>query len=442
MDNWTDKIDRHIWDSLCSSKQIGSEVLRLATQEVSDALAVEEAAGQTAPYGPAGQNVSGLADVCDLEEVSGLTHNETKDDIRKLWAYLKAQVREKLNETLIDSGPLEPILTHLLSAQGKFLRPKMVILSAYACLPLLQDTETLPEGLEPSSQYLLTQGLIPGSELSVACAEQYFEPTRNIMDVITDVAAAFEMVHMASLVHDDIIDGSSERRGLPVIHSIWGIHSAILAGDYLFAKANQTVLNYAHLGIASTLNNAVELMCKGEVAQDSRFYDPFVNISEYFYQIGRKTASLMAAACKAGAMAVRAPYDVQENLWCFGIRVGTAFQIVDDILDLVSKEEVLGKPVFNDLKRGTLTLPLIYAMEADMRDDIIHCLSKKTVPPNKIPELRRKLVSGGYIKRAANTAGILLEAARQDLGMLPGSPGREELREMLVQLGEKVTAFG
>ncbi len=479
MDKWIEKIDRHIWEPLRSSNLIGGKRTKMATQEFSDALAIDEVADHTASYGLSRQNASelktiepadgsGLADVSELGDATGLAdvselgdapglidgsglanvsrlaHDETRDDSGEPWAYLEARVRDKLNEILIDSGPLEPILTQLLSVQGKFIRPKMVISSAYTCLPLPEDAESLPEGLEPSAhnvsiQALTSQNLRSGSGFGVSYDRQP-EPTQSTVEVITDVAAAFEMVHMASLVHDDIIDGSSQRRGLPVIHSVWGIHSAILTGNYLFARANKTVLNYAHLGIADTLNNAVELMCRGEVAQDSRFYDPFVDMSDYFYQVGRKTAVLMAAACKAGAMAARAPYNVQENLWRFGIRVGTAFQIVDDVLDLVSEQEILGKPVFSDLRRGTLTLPLIYAMEAEIRHDIIRCLSAKAVPSKKVPELRRKLVSGGHIKRAADTAGILLEAARQDLGVLPRSPGREKLWEMLVQLSHKLVS--
>ena len=139
---------------------------------------------------------------------------------------------------------------------------------------------------------------------------------------------------------------------------------------------------------------------------------------------------------KAGAMAAGAPPDTQSQLWQFGIRLGTAFQIVDDILDLVSDEEALGKPVFNDLKRGTMTLPLIYAMETEIRSDIIDCFGNRTVPTSNIPTIRKKLVSAGCIERAAGAATTLLESAKQNLLALPPSLGRSTLADVGV-LGEK-----
>ena len=188
-------------------------------------------------------------------------------------------------------------------------------------------------------------------------------------------------------------------KGLEIPHGNGVVTVSYTHLDVYKRQANNTALLYAHIGIAGLLNDAVELMCRGEVAQDNRLYDSTVTPSDYFYQIGRKTAALIAAACKAGAMAAGAPPDTQSQLWQFGIRLGTAFQIVDDILDLVSDEEALGKPVFNDLKRGTMTLPLIYAMETEIRSDIIDCFGNRTVPTSNIPTIRKKLVSAGCIER-------------------------------------------
>lgn len=464
MDNWADRIDRHIWDSLrgaTSDTQISSRLLKGAAQEFSGPLAVEEAAGESTRYGAGDQVVQGAAFRLTDETpvplafgqpgISGPTLREIGTGVEILGNgryrhEVELTVQERLNEILVDSGPLEPILAHLLSARGKFLRPKMVISSAYACIPCLRYKKRYArcsvQSARPGSQSGWKPGRTGSGIRNSASAGRNPELDNHMIDMITDVAAAFEMVHMASLVHDDIIDGSSERRGLPVIHSVWGIHSAILAGDYLFSRANNTVLKYARLGIAGCLTDAVELMCRGEVAQDSRFYDPGVTVDDYFYQTGRKTAALIGAACKAGAMAVKAPREDQEHLWRFGIKVGTAFQIVDDILDLVSDEKLLGKPVFTDLRRGVLTLPLIYAMETEVRQDILCCLSKKTVPSHKIPELRRKLVSGGSVRRAANAACILLASARQDLSLLPGSTGKDSLLQMSAQLDERAVSFG
>ncbi len=458
MDNWTGRIDKVIWSSL---KQMAEQPLPEISMGVGDqglewvgthggassrvsGRASSRVSGRASGRvsgrdssrvsgglsGGAMEEISGTLAVEDLAEkvvetdgaIEGLVsaqlpvHGTTgQGDISDRQAPYLNMVQEKLGQTLRYSGPLEPILAHLMSTTGKLLRPRLVISSASA----FADLDTANE-----SRYSL-----------------YVSPSHDrLISMITDIAAAFEMVHIASLVHDDIIDGSSERRGLPVIHDIWGIHSAILTGDYLFSRANNTALLYAHIGIAGLLNDAVELMCRGEVAQDNRLYDSTVTPSDYFYQIGRKTAALIAAACKAGAMAAGAPPDTQSQLWQFGIRLGTAFQIVDDILDLVSDEEALGKPVFNDLKRGTMTLPLIYAMETEIRSDIIDCFGNRTVPTSNIPTIRKKLVSAGCIERAAGAATTLLESARQNLLALPPSLGRDQLWQMSVQLGEKAVS--
>lgn len=472
MDSWIDRIDKYIWDSLkgpTTSETVAilqSEGRLLNQSAVAPRYDVrhsdQEVSGSLAVQVPAGESVDHRCE-SGGHESEGYGSEDYASCDRNL-RHLDLVVQEKLNGILADSGPLEPILAHLLAARGKFFRPRMVISSAYACIPYIRDKKRCVRcfmssleckrisnpmdcsnvdetAFESGSQIAFDAGSVGTSEKTAEGTSDtpFGDPDFDdeMIDMITDVAAAFEMVHLASLVHDDIIDGSSQRRGLPTIHLAWGIHSAVLAGDFLFSEANKAALKYAGLGIASCLTDAVGLMCRGEVAQDSRFYDPGVNVSDYFYQTGRKTAALIAAACKAGAMAARAPAEVQDCLWRFGIKVGTAFQIVDDILDIVSDEEFLEKPVFSDLRRGILTLPLIYAMEAEMGSVILECLATKAVPEHKIPELRMKLVSGGHVKRAGRVAFTLLDSAVQDLSGLPDSPGRTILRHIADQLAQR-----
>lgn len=437
LDSWTNRIDRIIWDSL-KGKAIPQSYGRQPDQEFSRSLTLEAPAREQEDY----ESEEYESEPCEPESEPQSSEPEEGGPEDHALGSLRLHdldhvVQAKLNRILADSGPLESILAHLLSTKGKFFRPKMVISSAYACLPYTGNKtkcvrcSTPPAQLRAEQNSMNCTGKASGSTLG----GPDFDDEK--IDMVTDIAAAFEMVHLASLVHDDIIDGSTHRRGLPTIHLTWGIHSAVLAGDYLFSEANNTVLKYAGLGIASCLTDAVGLMCRGEVAQDSRFYDPSVNVSDYFYQTARKTAALIAAGCKAGAMAARAPIEVQERLWRFGIRVGTAFQIIDDILDIVSDGKALGKPVFSDLRRGILTLPLIYAMEGEVGRDILECLSNKAVPDHTIPGLRRKLISGGHVKKAGEVACILLDSARQDLGGLPASQGRADLRDLSHKLAQK-----
>jgi geranylgeranyl pyrophosphate synthase len=173
-------------------------------------------------------------------------------------------IEERVRELLSDAGPLQPLVDHLASARGKMLRPLLVWRTCEACA--------------------------------------FGSPEQPSSDDVLNVAAAFELVHMASLVHDDIIDNAAERRGMPTAHVIWGLHSAVLAGDYLFTRANKVALSCSGPGIASLLNQAIELTCEGEVAQDSRLYDSTVLERDYLSQVCRKTAALIGAACQAGAI--------------------------------------------------------------------------------------------------------------------------------------------
>lgn len=316
---------------------------------------------------------------------------------------LEVLVEKTIRNTLAGSGPLEPIIDYLMSGQGKFLRPKLVIWSAGAC----------------GSTF---RGGFPSRD--------------NDKTVVAEIGAACEMIHMASLVHDDVIDGASMRRGLPAVHVLWGVHSAILAGDYLFAKANGLALRYASLGIDRLLNMAVELMCQGEVFQDNRLFDPTVTEQDYFYQVSRKTAALMAAACKAGAFAGGAPQGAAEALWLFGMELGVAFQIVDDILDILSDEKTLGKPIFNDLRRGTLTLPLIFGMKTELKEDILRCFELKEVPHEVAARVRQKLREYGCIDRAKEIVGELTDSAQSRLEILSPS----ESKSMLLNLAKSIKA--
>lgn len=418
MDNWTDRIDRHIWDSLRGTVTTLRLDDRRQDQEFSCSLGVQMPVDEPSHH---------AADYHNLR-----------------LAELEQTVRAKLNGILEGSGPLKPILAQLLSTRGKFFRPRLVISSSYACLPYVLDKRRCPTCSRlygqlrkgPGSEQWGRGAKAPGPASTMLPSHADFDD--KMLDMITDIAAAFEMVHMASLVHDDIIDGSAHRRGKPALHLTWGTHSAVLAGDYLFAQANSTVVKHAGLGIAACLSDAVGLMCRGEVAQDSRFYDPDVTVGDYFYQTGRKTAALIAAACKAGAMAAKAPLLAQECLWRFGIKLGTAFQIIDDILDIVADGEALGKPVFSDLRRGILTLPLIYAMGTESRRDILECLSHKAVPDHRIPQLRSKLVSGGHVRQAGEVACKLLQSARLELSLLPDCPGTASLKSMCDGLVQRV----
>ncbi len=297
---------------------------------------------------------------------------------------LPSSLESRISRLVEDAGPLSPIIDYLMQTKGKRLRPLLTIWTAKACS---KTFNTSPDAR-----------------------------------ALCDVAAAIELVHMASLVHDDVIDEARERRGMPTVHLIWGLHSAILAGDYLFTRANKVALNYYAQGIPAILNQAIELVCEGEVAQDNRLFDPAVTREDYISHISKKTAALIGAACQAGAAMAQAPPQAQESLLRFGIELGCAFQIIDDIIDLTSDPAVSGKEWCNDLKRGVLTLPLIFGLESEAGSLIRQAFAKGFVSDEVAQEICSRLRATGCIDRARETAARFAAMAESRLDLLASSP--------------------
>ena len=177
------------------------------------------------------------------------------------------------------------------------------------------------------------------------------------------LAVALELIHTASLVHDDIIDTSKKRRGVETANSKYGAQIAVLVGDYLFAKAFQLVAenNYSR-SVTTILSKLVKNLCVGEIRQDRSLYE-VPTLSEYYTRINLKTAIFLASCCRLGAIVADMDEREVDNLTAYGSGVGLAFQIIDDLLDFFGDEKVTGKPHGGDLKSGVITLPVIRALE-------------------------------------------------------------------------------
>ncbi|MFQ5965162.1 MAG: polyprenyl synthetase family protein [Candidatus Scalinduaceae bacterium] len=181
----------------------------------------------------------------------------------------------------------------------------------------------------------------------------------NLVPQHIDLAIVIELVHTATLVHDDIIDEAVVRRHVKTINAKWGREISILFGDYLFSRGF-TILSSLDSQIASLImSQTVSVMCEGEIVQLMRRYDPNLTESEYLSIIERKTASLCATSSKLGAIFSGANKKVSEAFTNYGMKLGTAFQIIDDCLDVVGVEEEIGKSLNTDIQNGKLTLPLI-----------------------------------------------------------------------------------
>ncbi|MBR4904222.1 MAG: polyprenyl synthetase family protein [Selenomonadaceae bacterium] len=185
------------------------------------------------------------------------------------------------------------------------------------------------------------------------------------------LATALELIHTASLVHDDIIDSSKKRRGVETANSKYGAQIAVLVGDYLFAKAFQLVAenNYG-AEVSTVLSKLVKNLCVGEIRQDRSLYE-VPTLAEYYTRINLKTAIFLSSCCRLGAIVAEMDKREVDNLTAYGTNLGLAFQIIDDLLDFVGDEKITGKPQGGDLKSGVITLPVIRALEVSDKSDLL-----------------------------------------------------------------------
>ena len=271
------------------------------------------------------------------------------------------------------------------------------------------------------SQYLQTGGgkrLRP--VLVLLCGRLIGETT----DASIRMGAVVEMIHAATLVHDDVIDVAKSRRGRPSPNVIWGNHTAVLAGDWLYMQAFQVALRERNFRILDLLIGLTQMMVEGELLQLERIGHAGMTEADYMELVHRKTASLFSACARLGAICSGADEAVEAKLGDFAWNLGMAFQLVDDVLDFTSSEKMLGKPVGNDLREGKVTLPLIYALElatAEERKLIETVLSDNnydSVPFLKILQLVRRYRG---IERAMERAQSFTDKARQLLLEFPNS---------------------
>src|SRR5271163_3642273 len=178
------------------------------------------------------------------------------------------------------------------------------------------------------------------------------------------LGAVVEMIHAATLVHDDVIDVAQTRRGRPSANVQWGNHTCVLAGDWLYMQAFQVALRERNFHVLDLLISLTQMMVEGELIQLDRIGRIDITEADCMELVDRKTACLFSACAKLGAVSARAETAVEEKLGEFAWNLGMAFQLIDDMLDFTSHEETLGKPVGGDLKEGKVTLPLIYALES------------------------------------------------------------------------------
>ncbi|WP_458403647.1 short chain isoprenyl diphosphate synthase IdsA [Methanobrevibacter sp.] len=287
-----------------------------------------------------------------------------------------------------------------------------------------------PDNLSEASVYLTRAG---GKMLRPALTLIVSEAVGGNKESAVKTAAAIELIHTFSLIHDDIMDDDDMRRGMPSVHKVWGDDVAILAGDTLFSKAfemiiksNDTTPDQNNKALATVADACIKI-CEGQ-ALDMGFEERFdVSEEEYMEMIFKKTGALIAGATKAGAIMGGASDEVIDAMYEYGRLIGLAFQIQDDYLDLASDEETLGKPIGSDIAKGKMTIIAIKGLAGDESGRLLEILKAEENSQDEIDEAIEILTNCGAIEYARNLAQESVEQAKEVLEILDGSSFKQAL---------------
>ncbi|MDX5476204.1 MAG: heptaprenyl diphosphate synthase component II [Bacillaceae bacterium] len=253
---------------------------------------------------------------------------------------------------------------------------------------------------------------------------------------IKHVAVALELIHMASLVHDDVIDDADMRRGQPTIKARWDNKIAMYTGDYIFARSLELMTFIDKVEAHRIISHTIVELCRGEIEQIRDKFNADQNLRTYLRRIKRKTALLIAASCQIGALTANAPKEVHEALFKFGYYVGMSFQITDDILDFTATEQQLGKPAGSDLRQGNITLPVLYAMEDDSFKEKLSKLDEQSSEEDLL-ELIHFIKQSDAVDRSFSLSDRYLEKAFQQLDKLPSGQAKRTLNNIAKFIGKR-----
>ena len=327
------------------------------------------------------------------------------DDIRQpISADLKA-FDEFVAENFIAEGEmLREMLTYALSSRGKGIRPILTMLSALTCVP---DT--------------------PNPEVRHCSKRTYL------------AALMLEMIHTASLIHDDVLDSADERRGKPSVNAKWQSNLAIILGDYILARTMSLGMASAQYDLVSYVGSAMAALCEGEVLQSQHARNFDTTRDDYFAIIYQKTASLLGVCAALGAMSVGAPRGDVDRMRKFGEAIGIAFQIQDDILDY-NRANNTGKPANTDLREHKITLPMIEVMEQKSeaeRKEMIELLKRCDSDDTALDTLHNIVVEDGGMERASETMQAYLSRAMHLIAQYEDTPYRKALLDLCTFVAER-----
>jgi len=292
---------------------------------------------------------------------------------------------------------------------------------------------------EIASHLILAGGkrVRPGFSIAASSVLDPVGAAANI-DVVRG-GCAVELVHIGSLYHDDVMDDATTRRSVKSVNAQWGNLRAILAGDYLLGRSSELA---ADLGteVAGILATTITELCEGQILELETAYKPDRTIDTYERSIAGKTASLLATACRIGAIVGELPRPVVEAMTEFGKAYGMAFQVVDDILDIIATDEQLGKPAGNDLVEGIYTLPVIHALADPTIGDELRPLLTPTITISERDRARELVRGSDGVRIALDEAQAWADKAGATLSDLPDTPGARALRAAADHLIERAAA--
>ncbi|CAN1845293.1 Solanesyl diphosphate synthase 1, chloroplastic [Linum perenne] len=250
------------------------------------------------------------------------------------------------------------------------------------------------------------------------------------------LAEIIEMIHTASLIHDDVLDESDLRRGKETVHQLYGTRVAVLAGDFMFAQSSWYLANLENLEVIKLISQVIKDFASGEIKQASNLFDCDIELDEYLIKSYYKTASLVAASTKGAAIFSEVDSTIAKCMFEYGKNLGLSFQVIDDILDFTQSAEQLGKPAGSDLAKGILTAPAIFALEREPK--LREIIESEFCEEGSLQEAIELVKRSEGIQRAQKLAREKADIAIQNLECLPQSTFRSALEQMVLYNLERI----
>ena len=330
-------------------------------------------------------------------------YSPIENELNEVGKVLEQFLSESENKSILEVNQF------LLLNPGKRLRPALVLLSAKATL-------------------------VPPSN---GRTESNHDTSSN--KKLAKIASAIEMIHLASLVHDDVIDHAQIRHNKPSINHEWGQDISIALGDYLYSRAFELISSLGNIDILYCISQATSKMCEGELAQVCSRDNVSLMKKQYISIIEKKTASLFAASCKAGAIVSDCQEIIQNTLMEYGLNLGIVFQIIDDCIDLIGESTDLGKPPGADFKMGEFTLPILNLLsQTEDKDELMYLVSQQN-DPNAFLEIKQRFINSSAIVKTKEDIHDYIQKSKRSLVNLEESVFKQSMFSLVDLVAERAT---